>query len=80
MIALEDNGAHKKANPEHQAPCAGLENLALDPKQQGATDDFCMEKRQLSVADDGLNGANVKFSKLVYRKTAAGAGGGRRRW
>ena len=35
-----------------------------------------MEKIQLSVADDGLNGANIKFRKMVYRKKAAGAGSG----
>lgn len=46
------------------------------PQQQGATEVFCMEKRQLSVADDGLNGANVKFRKMVYGKKAAGAGSG----
>lgn len=28
------------------------------------------------MADDGLNGAHVKFRKLVYRKTAAGAEAG----
>ena len=28
------------------------------------------------MADDGLNGANIKFRKMVYRKKAAGAGSG----